>query len=80
MNVVTFDPKTKADERREELLEILEFIKQEVEEGRIKELVACSIDDQGLTQIHVSTLDLPGGIGLFEIGKHILYQSQTQMS
>jgi hypothetical protein len=79
MNIVTFDPKTKADERREELLEILEFIKQEVEAGKIKEIVACSLDDHGLTQIHVSTLDLPGGIGLFEMGKQILYQSQTQM-
>jgi hypothetical protein len=79
MNIVTFDPKTKADERREELLEILEFIKQEVEAGKIKEIVACSLDDDGLTQIHVSTLDLPGGIGLFEMGKQILYQSQTQM-
>jgi hypothetical protein len=79
MNIVKFDPKTKADERREELLEILDFIKKEVEQGKIKELVACSLDDDGLTQIHVSTLDLPGGIGLFEMGKQILYQSQTQM-
>jgi hypothetical protein len=79
MNIVKFDPKTKADERREELLEILDFIRKEVEEGKIKELVACSLDDDGLTQIHVSTLDLPGGIGLFEMGKQILYQSQTQM-
>jgi hypothetical protein len=79
MNIVTFDPKTKADERREELLEILDFIRKEVEEGKIKEIVACSLGDDGLTQIHVSTLDLPGGIGLFEMGKQILYQSQTQM-
>lgn len=79
MNVVTFEPKTKASERKEELLEILEFIKTEVEQGRIKELVACSVDEDGLTQIHVSTLDLPGGIGLFEIGKQILFQTQTQM-
>ena len=79
MNIVNFDPKTKADERREELLEILDFIRKEVEQGKIKEIVACSLDDDGLTQIHVSTLDLPGGIGLFEMGKQILYQSQTQM-
>lgn len=79
MNVVTFEPKTKATERKIELLEILEFIKQEVEEGRIKEIVACSLGDDGLAQIHVSTLDLPGGIGLFEMGKQILYQSQTEM-
>jgi hypothetical protein len=79
MNIVKFDPKTKADERREELLEILDFIRKEVEQGKIKEIVACSLDDDGLTQIHVSTLDLPGGIGLFEMGKQILYQSQTQM-
>ena len=38
MNIVKFDPKTKADERREELLEILDFIRKEVEEGKIKEI------------------------------------------
>jgi hypothetical protein len=38
--------------------------------------VACSLDKDGEAQIHVSALDLPGSVGLFEIGKHLLI-SQT---
>lgn len=73
MNVFNFDPKAVEEERRKlELLEVIETIKREVVEGNIKEFVACSIDDDGVCQIHVAALDLPGSIGLFEIGKHLL--------
>lgn len=78
MNVVTFNPKAKADEdRKTELLEVLDEMRKQVEEGHIKEMVACSVDDEGGTQIHVSVLDLPGGVGLFEIGKHQLIQFEV---
>jgi hypothetical protein len=78
MNVVTLDPKSKLDEqRKQDLLEILEEMRKQVEDGRIKEFVACSIDHETECQIHVCTLDLPGGIGLFEIGKHLLIQAEA---
>jgi len=78
-NVFTFDPKARAfEDRKKELLEVLDHIRTEVEEGRIKELVACSIDETGSAQIHVSALDLPGGVGLFEIGKHLLIQAEAE--
>jgi hypothetical protein len=36
MNVVSLDPKLKKDqERKEEMLEVLEAIRQQIEEGRI---------------------------------------------
>jgi len=77
-NVFTFDPKARASEdRKKELLEVLDHIRTEVEEGRIKELVACSMDENGSAQIHVSALDIAGGVGLFEIGKHLLIQAEA---
>lgn len=75
MNVVTLDPKTKRDERKEALLEVLAEIKQQVDDGKIKELVACSLNEDGEAQIHASCLDLVGGVGLFEVGKHLLIES-----
>lgn len=73
MNVFNFDPKAVEEERRKlELLELVETLKNEIQEGNIKELVACSMDDEGSCQIHVAALDLPGSIGLLEIGKHML--------
>jgi len=79
MNVVTLDPKTKQDEQKKQaLLEVIEEMRRQIEEGRIKEFVACSIDDESDCQIHVCALDLPGGVGLFEIGKHLLIQSESE--
>ena len=77
MNVITLDPAAKeAEIRKKELLEVVDEIRKQVEEGEIKELVACSMDKNGLAQIHVSVLDLPGGVGLFEMGKVMLINSQ----
>lgn len=73
-NVITFDSKKKAQEdgRKRQLLEVLTAIKEQVESGEIQELVACSLDKDGGSQIHVCILDFAGGIGLFEIGKNAL--------
>jgi len=77
MNVITLDPAAKeAEQRKRELLEVIEEIKKQIEEGEIKELVACSMDKSGLAQLHVSVMDLPGGVGLFEMGKVMLINSQ----
>jgi hypothetical protein len=77
-NVFTFDPHARAtEERKAELLSVLEEIKNRIESGEIKEFVACSMDQEGTANIHVSALDLPGSIGLFEIGKHILIQTEV---
>ena len=77
MNVVSIDPKVKEiEQRKQELLEVIDEIRSQVEAGEIKELVACSMDKDGLAQLHVSILDLPGGVGLFEMGKVMLINSQ----
>ena len=76
MNVVALDPKSKKDEeRKESMLEVLAVIKQQIEAGTIKEFVACSMNDDGEAQVHVSCLDLVGGVGMFEVGKHLLIES-----
>lgn len=75
MNVVSFDPQAKINaERKAELLEVLEEMRNQIETGEIKEFVACSVSNDGDVQIHASVLDLPGGVGLFEIGKNLLIQ------
>jgi hypothetical protein len=78
MNVVTLDPKAKQEEQRKQaLLEVIDEMKKQIEEGKIKEFVACSIDEDSECQIHVCSLDLPGSVGLFEIGKHLLIQAEA---
>lgn len=58
--------------RKQNLLDILEHIKVEVEAGNITEVVATSLDTTGDAQIHCYVGDVAAGIGLFEIGKNIL--------
>lgn len=77
MKVVTIDPKTKQQEhRKEEMLEVLEEMKRQIEKGEIDEFVACSQGPEQGVQIHASCLDAMGGIGLFEVGKHLLMQHE----
>lgn len=79
MNVVSIDPKNKHNEQQKKyLLEVVEEMRRQIEAGQIKEFVACSIDVDSDCQIHVCSLDLPGSVGLFEIGKHLLIQSELQ--
>lgn len=78
MQVVNFDPKAKTEaQRKENLLEVIDEMRRQIEQGEIKEFVACSINEDGMCQVHVSALDLPGAIGLFEIGKHQVITIET---
>jgi hypothetical protein len=82
MEVVSINSKRKEqiieEEQKKAMLQVIDFIRAEIEKGDIKEFVACSIDDDGICQIHVAAMDLPGSIGLFEIGKHLLINGETQ--
>jgi len=76
MKVVSIDPKIKIDEKRKtEMLEVLDEMKRMVETGEIEEFVACSTGN-GECKIHASCLDHVGGVGLFEVGKHLLIQRE----
>lgn len=77
MNVVTLDPKTKQkQQRKKEMLEVLEVMRKQIEDDVIDEFVACSQSDVEGVQIHASLADSLGGIGLLEVGKHLLIEHQ----
>jgi hypothetical protein len=82
MEIVSINSRRKEEivqeEQKKAMLQVIDFIKGAIEKGDIKEFVACSIDDSGECQIHVAAMDLPGSIGLFEIGKHILISGETE--
>ncbi len=58
--------------RKQDMIDVLDQMRLMVQAGEITEFVACSMDEDGIAQIHVCALDLPGSVGLFEIGKHLL--------
>ena len=76
MQVISINEKQE-DKRKEDMLEVLAEIRSQIESGQITEFVAASLDSDGLGQIHVSTLDVPGAVGLFEIGKHLLISQEA---
>ncbi len=81
MEVISINSKRKEEiiqeEQKKAMLAVIDFMKSAIENGDIKEFVACSIDNDGDCQIHVAAMDLPGSIGLFEIGKHLLISTEA---
>ncbi len=63
--------------RKQDLLDVIDQMRLMVQSGEIAEFVASSVDEDGITQVHVCALDLPGAIGLFEIGKHLVIAGET---
>lgn len=63
--------------RKQDMIDVLDEMRRLIQIGQISEFVACSVDSDGIAQIHACTLDLPGGVGLFEIGKHMLIQMEN---
>jgi hypothetical protein len=61
-----------AEKRKQNLLDILEHMKEGIESGEIQEFTATSLDNNGEAQIHCYVGDVAVGVGLFEIGKNIL--------
>lgn len=65
--------------RKDNMLEVIDEVKRQIEEGTIEEFVMTSMDKDGEVQIHASCKDFIGGVGLYEIGKNILIQQQTMI-
>lgn len=82
MEVISINSKRKEEilqeEQKKAMLAVIDYMKSAIENGDIKEFVACSIDEDGECQIHVAAMDLPGSIGLFEIGKHLLISNEAE--
>ncbi len=78
MKIVSIDPAEHARaKRKQDLLEVLEEMRSQIESGNIVEFVAVSICDDGEPQIHSMVGDLPTAVGLFEIGKHMIIQREA---
>ena len=78
MNVISIDPIEKEKRRhRAELLEVLNEMRDQIEQGNIVEFVAVSMCDDGEPQIHSLVKDLPTAVGLFELGKHMIIQQEA---
>ena len=79
MKVVSLDPQNELKKKhKQDLLEILDEMKKEVESGNIDEFVAASIGENGDIQIHAAVKDFIGGIGLFEIGKKLMIDNKGE--
>lgn len=75
MKVVNINDHQK-QKHKDEMLEVIEHLKSAIENDEITEFVAASVGSDNETQIHACVMDIPGGIGLFEIGKHLLITSE----
>jgi hypothetical protein len=76
MQVVSINQKIDT-QRKDDMLEVLAEMRRQVEAGEITEFVATSLDQDGVAQIHICAMDMPGSIGLYEIGKHMVIAQET---
>lgn len=77
MEVISIADRSRA-KRKQDLLEILDDLRSRVEAGEVEEFVGASIDSDGEVMLHACLLDFAGGVGLLEIGKHILITQHEQ--
>ena len=77
MKVININERS-ATKHKEDLLQVLDELRRQIEEGEIEEFVAASSNAEGEVQIHVCSKDLLGSIGMFEVGKYTLMQIQQQ--
>jgi len=75
MKVVSINER-QSQKHKEEMLEVIEYMKSAIENDEITEFVAASVGSDGEAQIHACVMDIPGGVGLFEIGKHLLITTE----
>ena len=74
MKVVDFKPKQKQEvsEEIQGRLDIVDALRKRVEAGEVTEFVATSLGADGNAVTWSNVGDIAAGVGLFEIGKHIL--------
>ena len=76
MEVISITHKQE-QEHKERLLETIDAMRDAIENDSIKEFVATSISPDGDVNVYSCTLDVPGAIGLLEIGKTIIIANET---
>lgn len=75
MKVINIDQE-QVKKKQQDLLEVIEDMKQMITDGEVEEFVATSISPDGDILIHAACKDFIGGVGLFEIGKRIFIESK----
>lgn len=72
MEIITLNPKDSKKKQKAELLEMLDTVRALADNGELEEFVMSWCGPEGEVKITVHIKDMIGGIGLFEVGKHIL--------
>ncbi len=79
MKIVNLNREFPKEKRKKDLLEIIDSFRQRIVDDEVDEFVIASMDpNDGEVVITVCCQDFVGAVGLFEIGKNILFQSSTE--
>jgi hypothetical protein len=58
-------------------IKYIDVVRDKILKGQVKEYVIASVDENGEVELNCCIKDRLGGIGLFEMGKSILMQVET---
>ena len=79
MKIVNLNREFPKEKRKKDLLEIIDSFRQRIVDEEVDEFVIASMDpNDGEVVITVCCQDFVGAVGLFEIGKNILFQTSTE--
>ena len=79
MKIVNLNREFPKEKRKKDLLEIIDSFRQRIVDEEVDEFVIASMDpNDGEVVITVCCQDFVGAVGLFEIGKNILFQSSAE--
>jgi len=79
MKLVNLNREFPKEKRKKDLLEIIDSFRQRIVDDEVDEFVIASMDpNDGEVVITVCCQDFVGAVGLFEIGKNILFQTSAE--
>ena len=79
MKIVNLNREFPKEKRKKDLLEIIDTFRQRIVDDEVEDFVIASMDpNDGEVVITVCCQDYVGAVGLFEIGKNILFQTSAE--
>ena len=74
MKVISINDEKEKDtqNRKEEIIKILDNLKEQVESGEVTEFVASSLCKDGAVQLYIASFDVFTAVGMFEVGKNLV--------
>ena len=81
MSVTPIDAKINEanQQHKEEILKVLDELREQIDNGTVLEFVATSITNVGTMQMHVACQEMNNAIGMLEIGKHLIITNHLEM-